>query len=104
VAECFCGCGRDVPFRWRPVNNRGREIEETIDEVRSSPGGGRSLADREYVKEAKRACERLAEAVHQEREADKALEAESRALLRKHRDRYPKRGLPFFGRWQVRRR
>jgi hypothetical protein len=101
VAECFCGCGRTVAFRWRPVNSRGRQIQETIAEVRAAPGRGRRGEDREYIEEAKRACDRLADSIHAQGEADKELEAETRALLRRHKERF---GKPLFGRWGVVRR
>jgi hypothetical protein len=101
AAECFCGCGRKVSFRWRPVNSRGREIRESIAEVKSSPGRGRKGEGREYIVEANRACDRIAEAIHGEAEADKDLEAETRALLKAHKERKAK---PLFGRYKIVRR
>jgi hypothetical protein len=104
AADCFCGCGRDVPFRWRPVNTRGRDLRATVTEIKKTPGRGRSLADREYVKEVDRACDQLAEAVHEKLPADNDLERETRALLRQHRERYGRPGFSLFGRWQIGRR
>lgn len=104
ATECFCGCGRPVPFRWRPVSSRGEQLQETVKEIRKTPGRGRSLADREYMKDAKRACEKLAEVVHEQLPADAELEAETKALLRKHAERYPRPGLRLLSRWQLKRR
>ncbi|MBM3665925.1 MAG: hypothetical protein FJW90_00315 [Actinobacteria bacterium] len=103
AAECLCGCGREVAFRWRPVNTRGRDLRATVTEIKKTPGRGRSLADRGYVKEVNRACEKLAEAVHEQLPADNDLERETRDLLKKYRERYGKPGFSL-GRWQIARR
>jgi uncharacterized Zn finger protein (UPF0148 family) len=101
VADCFCGCGRQVSLRWSPVNTRGRQIQESIDEVRSSPGRGRNAEDREYVQEAERALRKLETAIHEQRDADRELERETRELLKRHKRRYGRR---LFGRWSLVRR
>ena len=101
MTECFCGCGREVGFRWRPVNTRGRQIQETVAEVRAAPGGGRRPPDREYIQEGNRACARLAASIHEQGPADKQLEAETRELLRAHKRRF---GKPLLGRWGISRR
>lgn len=101
AAECFCGCGREIPFRWRPVNTRGKDLQESIAEVKASPGRGRKGIDHEYIDEAERACRRLAEAIHTQGEADKQLERETRELLKQHKRRY---GNALFGRFRIERR
>lgn len=104
AAECFCGCGRPVSFAWRPVNTRGREIRAAIAEIKASPGRGRNADDRDYIKRANRSCDRIARAIHGEIKADNDLEAETRALLKEHKERYGKPGLRILGRWRLKRR
>lgn len=65
MAQCFCGCGRKIKFRMRPVNLRARQLRADVREIENLlQAGMRSPHGEAYVELGLMWCSLLAEAVH----------------------------------------
>jgi hypothetical protein len=83
MAQCFCGCGRKVSFRRRPINKRGAIINGDLAKVRALLAHGLESPNAEiYVHDGELLCSALAEAVHANLDPGPELEHETRGFMR----------------------
>lgn len=82
MAKCFCGCGRGVKLKMRPVNKRGKMIagdiaviQDLLDRGVESPNADIFVADGQLF------CDQLADAVHDSVDPGDDLEYGSRQFM-----------------------
>ncbi len=81
--ECFCGCGRKVRLRMRPINKRGSTIGSDVANVRMMLRHGMQSPSAEaYVRDGELLCQALADAVHAGVDPGAELERETSGFMR----------------------
>jgi hypothetical protein len=90
--RCFCGCGRKVPrfpLGVRSVNRRGRRIAKDVALIEGLLDRGLQSPNAEaFVKDGHSIQAALREAVHDPADPGPRIEAQSRDLLRRARERF----------------
>jgi hypothetical protein len=90
--KCFCGCGTKVsrfPLGLRSINTRGRRIGKDVAMIESLLAQGlRSPNAEAFVGDGRALMRELADAVHTRSDPGSQVEAESRDIMRRARERF----------------